>query len=148
MRWMLLAPVITIMALAVVRHLLSQVREFLLTFASVISAWREVRRTLSDGEAVVPLPDRGVARTVEGRKGQGPAVSDLSDFRTQAADSDRSAAGTRCTFAPSGVRSKLSSSHNGAGTAAPRRTASPPASAPSPSESSGGASSATAVSAG
>jgi hypothetical protein len=69
---MLLAPVITIIALAVVRHLLSQVRELLLTFASVISAWREVRRTLSDGEAVMSLPDRGVDTDCRREEGAGP----------------------------------------------------------------------------
>lgn len=55
MRWIPAGLLIIFMALALVRHLLSQVRELLVGFARLISAWREVRRVLADGEGALPV---------------------------------------------------------------------------------------------
>ncbi|MCE7082914.1 hypothetical protein [Streptomyces sp. ST2-7A] len=60
MRWILPVSTVIVIALTVVRYLLSQVRELLLSFAGVISAWREMRRTLRDGAEAGSLPGRDV----------------------------------------------------------------------------------------
>jgi hypothetical protein len=56
-RWVLFASTVIVIALTVARYLLSQVRGLLLDFAGVISAWREMRRTLRDRGVAGSLPD-------------------------------------------------------------------------------------------